>query len=56
MTEQQSDLSKLYRLIAEQNRAVGGRLTEEKAGRCRERAERIAQLLERVKQSPNRSK
>jgi hypothetical protein len=49
MRETEAILDELFRLISEQTKLLEGRLSEEAAITCRLRAERIKELLERIK-------
>jgi len=49
MGETDAILEEIYRLISEQSKILEGRLSEEAALDCRSRAERIKELLERIK-------
>jgi hypothetical protein len=50
MGETEAILDEIYRLISEQTKALGGKLSEETNIKCRLRAERIRELLDRIKQ------
>lgn len=50
MGEREAILDEIYGLISEQTKALEGRLSEEASIKCRLRAERIKELLERIKQ------
>lgn len=49
MGETEAILDEIYRLISEQTKVLEGRPSEEAAIKCRLRAERIKELLERIK-------
>jgi hypothetical protein len=52
MSDEKEMLDELQRLITEQSRALAGPFNDEEASRCRERATRIAKLLELAKSRP----
>lgn len=49
MGEREAMLDEVFRLTNEQTKALGRRLSDEEMGKCRLRAQRIEELLERIK-------
>lgn len=49
MGEKEDLLDELYRLIEEQTKVLGRRLSDEELAKCKLRAERIEELLERIR-------
>jgi hypothetical protein len=56
MKETEAILDEIFRLVSEQAKALEGKLSEEKAVKCRLRAERIKELLERITRDSIRNK